>query len=790
MIGAKIARVTRCVLPYLACGLATAVGVAGQPVEWPAVAGDAGNMRHSTLRQVDTRNVATLGAAWSVKLNAAGSSAAIVVREGRMYVTAGPAVFALEARSGKILWSHTPAAAPSTKGVAVGGGRVYVGLANSELVALDELTGKPLWSTPIGDPEWKGVQLGEPPAATLRKPSGLRDRTAGQRISAAPAYVDGKVVVGLANGDFGVRGRIACIDAATGRRLWQFFTIPGPGEAGHDSWPAGSEVWKTGGGGVWTTPAIDARLGLMYVGVGDPAPQWGGEVRAGDNLYTSSVVALELRTGKLAWHFQAVHHDVWDSDLGTPLILFDKQVGGRKRPAIAVMRTDGYLFQLDRRTGKPLQPIVERPVPHDATQHMSATQPFPVDAEPVGPRCVEADMVPAGFQRKCFFEPYGNDENLMFPFNVARAAPMSFDPARGYFFLAGGIGPLWVQRSEDPYYYGFAVGAPGVRNYGLIAAVDVRTSRVAWQKRMPYRIERGSGTTSTAGGLVLHGGPDGQLLALDGRDGALLWSFQTGAPINGPVSTYEVDGEQYIAVAAGELWAFKLGGQLPPRAAPPPPPVIGEFKGPTTRTRSIELGTTVFDAGLTGDHARFSDTAFHPVRTRVDLGATVTWTNKGRRTQTIEAQDGSWTLGPLAPGESRSLVVSRAGRQVFTSREHPWSTAELIVSDRPVNPQAQRGERLYQTQCAACHRDDLTGLEPAPPLAGRQFLSKWTGRTVAELAELVRSSMPPGRPDSLGAQGTLDVVEFLLDTNEVDAGGAELAPGSSRLGARIEAGAP
>ena len=754
-------------------------------VEWPAVGGDTGHRRYSTLAQIDTGNVARLGAVWSAKLNAAGTTSAIVVQRGRMYLTAGGSVFAVEARSGKVLWSHEPVAAPSPKGVAVGDGRVYVGLANAHLLALDEATGQPLWSTLIGDADWKGVDLGDPLPPNLRKPAVTRDRKAGQRISAAPTYANGKVFVGLANGDFGVRGRLACLDAATGKRLWQFFTIPGPGEKGHETWPQDSDVWKTGGGGVWTTPAVDPRLGLVYFGVGDPVPQWGGEVRPGDNLYTDSVVALDLRTGKLAWHFQAVHHDIWDSDLGTPLVLFDMEKAGRKRPAIAIMRTDGYLFLLDRRNGKPLLPVVEKRVPHDPALKMSPTQPFPVGTDPVGPRCVEAELAPPGFQRKCYYDTYGNENNLMFPFSNTRLAPMSFDPATGYLYVTAGFEPLWIQRSEDPYFYNFVVAAPGTRHYGLLAAIDSRTGRIAWQKRMPHRLDRGSGMTSTAGGLVLHGEPDGQLQAYDARSGELLWSFQTGAPVGGPVSTFEVDGEQYVAVAAGELWAFRLGGSLPPRPAPTPPPAVAGFRGPTIRSNVIEVGTTVFDAGLTGLHATFNDYAFYPVRTRVDLGARVTWTNKGKVTHTLQAQDGSWTLGALAPGESRSMVMTRPGRHVFVSRDHPFATAELTVSDTPVNPQAQRGDALYQAHCSACHRDDLSGLEPAPALAGNLFLSKWNRRPIGELFELIRTTMPPGQPNAMSPQDYLDVVEFLLDANDVRAGGQPLTPGAARLSEAI-----
>jgi mono/diheme cytochrome c family protein len=189
----------------------------------------------------------------------------------------------------------------------------------------------------------------------------------------------------------------------------------------------------------------------------------------------------------------------------------------------------------------------------------------------------------------------------------------------------------------------------------------------------------------------------------------------------------------------------------------------------------------VFDVGITGRHAMFDEYAFYPVRTRVALGSPVTWTNGGKQTHTIEAQDGSWTTGPISPGGSASVVMTKPGPQVFRCREHPWSTAELTVNDVPVSPQAQRGEALYQVNCAACHRENLAGREPAPALAGRLFMSKWNGRAVGDLFELIRTSMPLGRPNALSSQEYLDVVAFLLDTNDIAPGAQELSPGAPRL---------
>lgn len=179
-------------------------------------------------------------------------------------------------------------------------------------------------------------------------------------------------------------------------------------------------------------PAVDPMLGMVYLGVGNPVPQWGGEVRSGDNLFTDSIVALDIHTGKLIWHFQGVHHDIWDHDFGTPLILFDAMIQDRERRGLAAMRTDGYLFLLDRETGTPLTRVIEEPVPNDPTMKMSPTQPFPVGTDAISPRCVERATGPEGFQLKYYFDKFGYEPNLLFPCSAARAAPMTFSPQTGY----------------------------------------------------------------------------------------------------------------------------------------------------------------------------------------------------------------------------------------------------------------------------------------------------------------------------------------------------------------------
>jgi PQQ-dependent dehydrogenase (methanol/ethanol family) len=751
-------------------------------MEWPAVGGDLGNTRYSSLDQINTENIAKLGIAWSVKMNSADTISTPVVRDGYVFLTAGSMVYALDPESGQTRWKFQPAARPARGGVSVGGGRVYVGLANSNVIALDEKSGSLLWTSMVGDATWNGVTLGVPPDSKVERPPPEFDPAMGQYVPAAPAYANGVVIAGLANGDFGLRGRIVGLNAIDGSLAWIFYTIPGPGERGHDSWPQDSEVWKTGGGGVWMTPAIDTKLNMVYLGVGNPVPQWAGENRVGDNLFTDSVVALDIQTGHLNWYFQLVHHDVWDQDVGTPLVLFNWAENGNEHPGLAAMRTDGYLFQLDRRTGKPLKPIVERRVPND-NRTMSSTQPFPIYADSIGPRCVEKGTAAVGFLRKCYFDEVGTEPNLLFPFSTTRAAPMSFSPKTGLFYVAAGIEPTWVQRAADPYYMGLPKTA-GITQYGLIVALNSRTGRIAWQHRVTHKASAGSGVMSTAGGLVFHGQLNGQLLAFDARKGILLWTFQTGSAVLSPPSSYEVNGRQYILVPAGELLAFSLGGNTSPRAAPPAPETESKLTGPVVRTDKVEIGATVFDVGTTGQHAIFDEYSMKPARARVVAGSPLRWVNTGHRSHTIQASDGSWTTGPIRPGESKTLVMAKRGTYIVRCKEHPWSIAELVVDDEAaVNQQVGRGEALYQSACARCHRADLSGREPAPALSGPLFDGKWRSRSLGEFYEFLRKAMPPGGDRRLNEQQYLDMAVFVLRSNEMLPETTELTPDVSKLNA-------
>jgi quinohemoprotein ethanol dehydrogenase len=642
--------------------------------DWPMVAGDWGNGRYSALTQINAGNIAKLGGAWMRPLGDEKTRGTPVVIDGMMFITAGSHIYALNPKTGEAIWTHQAEIPPSYlfKGVAVGGGMLFYGTADAHVVALNEKTGAPLWSVPMGDS--LPVKGSDNPSAALT--------TTGEYVSGAPTYAKGLVIVGMSDGDHGVRCRFVAFDAKTGKKRWEFFAIPGPGEKGHETWPQGNDDWKRGGGGLWNTANVDPDLGLVYFGVGNPVPQWAGEVRPGDNLYTDSVVAVDLKTGQYRWHYQTVHHDLWEADVATPLVFYDADIGGKTVKALGAMRTDGYLFLLDRKTGKPVLPVEERPVPQNARLFTHATQPFPVGADEVGPNCIQEGQVPAGFKRLCHFDPIDFDmPNAMYPVLTARSSPMSYDPQTKYFYVAGSPGwPLWIKRFEDPRFFLSASGQPGMKSSGILAAIDSRTDKIVWQKNTPYEMQNGSGVTTTAGGLLFHGEPDGNLQALDPKTGDILWQFQTGANESGPAAIYEVDGEEYVAVLATKnLWAFKLGGTLTPLPAPPPPPTETSFGGRVVSADAVSMGGMVRDTGLEKIREAYNEYAFLPYRSKVAPGTKVTWTNNGKETHNATAQDGSWTTGELAPGQSATVTFATPGSFTYLDKDHPWAYGQVNV---------------------------------------------------------------------------------------------------------------
>jgi len=649
--------------------------------EWTTVGGDAGNTHYSSLSQITAQTVTRLGAAWMSDAfePPLSSRAMVVVKDGLIFISGPPAVYALDAKTGKTAWRFqtapagggrgrgapaAPASAPAMgsparEGVVVAEGMVFVGLSDARLIALDEKTGALKWNQYIGD----------------------TPRDKGQVASGAPMYADGLVSIGL-SADNGWRGRIVTLDAKTGKKAWEFSTVAMPGDKAHGSWPDNG-AWKYGGGAVWLVGAFDPDLDTLYYVTGNGVPQLSGEGRPGDNLYLCSVVALEAKTGKLKWHYQVIRHDIWEADIAISPLLYDAQVDGRARKAIGAMRADGYLFQLDRETGKPLTKVEDRPVLQDAFQKTAATQPFPVGADRVLDDCEawRKQATPKGFEIGCFYQAASVQKpDVLAPAWGMRVAPMSFSPDTGYVYVTGAAGLAWLRRAEDPAFFSttFNQRVPGMNalGFGVVAAIDTRTNRIAWKKE--YRPGRPSGALTTAGLLLFQSNGDGMLEAYDAKSGERVWQFQMGAA-GGPPATYDVDGEQYVVAAAGRnVWAFRLGGTMPPASAPTRPPQ-DRFVGAITDTAQIETAALQRDAGFTGFRYFTDEFGFAPYRARVKAGTEVTWRNNGRMPHTIVAEDGSWTTGTLNPIEVGGVKFDKPGTYAYTCKEHPWAWGQIIV---------------------------------------------------------------------------------------------------------------
>jgi len=429
------------------------------------------------------------------------------------------------------------------------------------------------------------------------------------------------VYTGSAGGDRGVRGQLTALDAKTGKELWHFWTVPGPGEKGSETWPspndpdpARAKAYLHGGATIWQTPAVDPELGLIYFSTGNPGPAAGSDFnRPGDNLYSASIVALHL-DGTYAWHFQAVHHDLWDFDLPSPVVLFDQVYNGEMRKAIAEAAKTGWVYLLDRTNGKPLIGIDEKPVEQLAKVASSPTQPYPV-GDAVMPQC--PPELP-GWVGKCIFGAIGDDPILMAPGGNGGPnwAPMAYSPDTGYLYVTAAVRPQSRILSGSPKKADLPIG---VKYSGTYTAIDPRTNKIVWQDKMPYSIGQGSGTLATAGGLLFHGEPDGNVQAYDAKTGTRLWQWQTGAGADAPAITYEIDGVQYVAIASGGVaiqtssangdmvWAFSLegspGNRLGEFQAPKPPATGVEYAGGAVAPKgSADAGKITFDKTCSSCH--------------------------------------------------------------------------------------------------------------------------------------------------------------------------------------------
>ncbi len=556
---------------------------------WITNGGNSWNQRYSPLDGINKSNVAGMKAVWRASLNGAGlnpragNQAQPIVYDGMIYIQTGEGdALAVSIDTGKVVWHWKanvdanltrPCCGWDGRGVALGEGKIFVGTLDARMFALDQKTGKVIWQIQTEDPKARYV------------------------IAQAPLYYDGMVITGFAGSDGGIRGRVKAYDAKDGHLVWTFYTIPGPGEFGHDTWPQDSEVWTHGGAGMWQTPAVDPELGLLYFSTANPGPVLNGRLRKGDNLFSASILAIDAHTGKYRWHFQEVHHDMWDYDAPNPVILFDAPYKGKMRKGIAQAGKTGWVYILDRVTGKPLVGIVEKPVMQEPSQHTSKTQPYPI-GDAFVPQ--EFDMNPEDYvlvNKGRIFTPFGPQGTVWRPSNAAVWPPSSYDPVSKLMYVCavdsgwgkgGGNADYPITPGQD-YSGSISVRTAPMPRRGVVAALDITTNKLKWQQQWVEPCY--SGLLTTAGGLLFVGRSDGRFQALDKTNGLKLWEFQTDGGVNAPASMFEYKGKQYVVVLAGGtglvagskrsdgLWLFALDGKVnsmprgsadPAPAAPPP----------------------------------------------------------------------------------------------------------------------------------------------------------------------------------------------------------------------------
>lgn len=561
------------------------LGAGSESASWQLHGRDYANQRYSPLRQITSGNVEKITPRWIYQTGVTATfQATPIVADGVMYLSMPfNHVAAIDARSGRELWRYehkrkTPkmCCGPQNRGVAVAYGKVFIATVDARLIALNQKTGEVVWDVPIATESGNTEsldQIGSNDAVAKSKLSG----STGVGAAMAPVIFRGKVYVGVngvgyglhldgpgpgagvasvigVSGRYGQPGFLAAFDAESGQRIWKFDTIPEQGWEGEyrettadgvrlkrdvaaeraaaEKYPDAS---RFGGGSAWSTPAIDPATGLLYFGTGNPSPQMDDVSRPGDNLYTVSLVALDADTGKLAWHYQQVPHDLWGYDVASSALLFELENKGARVPAVGVAGKTGWFYVHDRRTGE----LLYKSDPFVPQENMFT---------PPGRTAVRIAPAAAG---------------------GANWSPVAYHPDLGLVYVAAMHRPMRYQVHEKP---AEEDGKPkrytsmemtDEATWGTLTAIDLRRGgKIRWQHKTPQPLL--GGVLATAGNLVFTGEGDGQLSAFDATSGKLIWQFQCGAGVNAPPISYEIDGTQYIAVAAGgnQLFGFRQGGAL------------------------------------------------------------------------------------------------------------------------------------------------------------------------------------------------------------------------------------
>jgi alcohol dehydrogenase (cytochrome c) len=496
-----------------------------EPGNWLTYSRTYNGQRYSPLGQITAANIGQLRPVWVHQTQQAGKfETSPIVVDGVLYISEPMGeVVALDGRTGRPLWRFSRPPPPdiraccgaANRGLAVLDDLLFVGTLDSHLLAIDLHTGKMRWDRVVADYH------------------------SGHAITAAPLAFGDKVVVGIAGGEFGIRGFLDAYHAKSGRRLWRFWTIPGPGEPGHATWHG--DTWKYGGASTWITGSLDPELNTLYWGTGNPGPDYNGDVRQGDNLYTCSLVAVDADTGRLRWHFQFTPHDVndWDSTHVPVLVNADGSESHQKR--VLVANRNGFYYVLDRVTGEFI-----RGVPFGK---QTWAQGLDAKGRPI--RLPDTDPTPEG--------------RMVYPgfHGVTNWFSTSFSPQTGFLYVAVREEPAFFVKEKTAYVPGqwFAGGnprgVPKVEPTGSIRALEHLTGKLVWE--FPLKSPPWAGLMATAGGVVFGGSSEGMFYALDARTGKPLWHFPTGGPIFANPVSFLVNGRQHVAIAAGNaLFAFAL----------------------------------------------------------------------------------------------------------------------------------------------------------------------------------------------------------------------------------------
>ncbi len=654
--------------------------------DFPKVGGNLGNQNYTALSGIDRQNVRRLGGAWVNRIEGGittgtNQSTAVAV-DGVLYIeSAFGNVFAVDGATGVTKWKYTQTRGSVTRrGVAVGQGMVFTHGKGSWIIALDQQTGQVVWERQITG------------YGTMEK--------------VAVTYHDGMLYCGTHDSD---RAAALALNANDGSIVWTFWGAPGTGELGNDTWAGTS--WQTGGCTPWMHPAIDTDLGMVYWAFGNARgsnSSQDGSNREGANLFSSSLVAMDLKTGEYRWHFQSIHHGIWDMDNVMAPVLADVRIQGRVRKIVVYGSKSGMYFILDRTDGSAPLGIDEVAVPQEPRQKTWPTQPFPrqggwtenrVVDQPLGTEVPgDPNRAVPNYVQGSLYTPHWDIPILTIPGHGGGADwnHHSYSHSTGLVYTGYG----YVAAAHSLTEASNGLRPPGEYQTGGVVAVDPSTNEVRWKKRLPYEVAHGNGVLTTATDVAFIGQPDGNLLALDAHNGRELWRWQTGAAVSSSPIMYEVDGEQYLAVYAGGtdipygasaprgdfLWAFKIGGTVGPAPTPASPVVRrpvsgGPVEGAVVNNTVVLARTYNATTGQVGTTESTAVSGMAPTHLRVPVGTTVTFVNPADNVNVHGATqffEGLFNVR-LNPGESFQYTFREKGEFFYNDCYSPRPTGKVEV---------------------------------------------------------------------------------------------------------------